>query len=184
MNRRSVAAFWAVFFISAPAWAMNKCTDSAGHVTYQVEACPKNDKATDVKIWGNAKPKPYIAPKGLPVVTPDANIQAPAQAKPLLALYSRWIDIDTLARSTGRIALAGPVGKMQDLLREAKAVQVADCAQDAKKALVALISSDTDAMIAFMQEDEVSSTIYNIALRGDQIKAFESQARMMLCTKP
>lgn len=184
MNRRAVAALMAVFFISAPAWGMNKCTDAAGHVTYQVEACPKNEKAANVKIWGEAKPKPYIAPKGLPVVTPDANIQAPDEAKPLLAIYSRWIDLDTLARSTGRIALSGPVGKMQDLLREAKAVHVADCAQDAKKALVSLISDDTDAMIDFMGQNDLGAKLYDVALRSNQIKAFESQARMMLCTKP
>lgn len=184
MQRMAIAAALAAFCCTSPALAMNKCTDASGGVTYQVDACPKNDKSTDVKIWGSAKPKPYVSPKALPVVTPDANIQAPAEAKPLLALYRRWIDIDTLARSTARIALAGPVGKMQDLLREAQATKVDECAEDAKKALVALISSDTDAMIAFMQKDELSTQLYDIVARGDQIKAFESQARMMLCTKP
>lgn len=163
---------------------MNKCTDAAGKVTYQLDMCPKNAKTAEVKIWGNAMPKPYTPSKRLPVVIPDAKIQAPEEASPLLAIYSRWIDLDTLARSTARIALSGPVGKMQDLLREAQSVQVANCAQDAKQALVKLISGDTDAMIAFMQKDELSSQVYDIALRGDQIKAFESQARMMLCTKP
>ncbi|CQR43699.1 exported hypothetical protein [Thiomonas sp. CB3] len=184
MYRKAFAATLAAFFFGSPAWALNKCTDSAGHVTYQVDACPRSEKATNIKIWGEGKAMPYVPPKKLPVVTPDANIQSPPEAKPLLALYSRWIDIDTLARSTARIALAGPVGKMQDLLREAQAAQVVDCAQDAKKSLVSLISDDTDAMIAFMQKDELATQIYDIALRGNQIKAFELQARMMLCTTP
>lgn len=185
MHPRIFAAALVAFFGATPAWALNKCTDAAGRVTYQAEACPPAHKTTEVKIYGETRP--YVPPKptAKPAdhVEPDRNLQGPPQAAPLLALYNRWIDVDTLARSTSRIALSGPVGKMQDLTREVQAVKVAPCAEEAKKALLSLVSGSTEAMIAFMRKDEIKTAVYDVADRDDQISAFERAVRMMWCTK-
>lgn len=37
----------------SPAWAVNKCTDAAGKVSYQDEKCPAG-KSEELKITGNA----------------------------------------------------------------------------------------------------------------------------------
>lgn len=203
MNRKLTAAVLASLLCAAPAWAMNKCTDSAGSVTYQVEACPKNEKAASVKIWGQEKPlqpyRPGSAPQGprlgfpllpdppkkkTPPVIPNAALSGPRQAAALIAFYQRWIDLDTLSRSTARIALAGPVGKMQDLLREVKASTVPPCAEQAKTDLVTLVSGSTDAMLEFMRNNEIGAILYGAAYRDEQIKAFESDITSMTCTKP
>lgn len=185
MHRQIVAAVMAAFFVAAPAWALNKCTDATGRISYQAEPCPPSHKSADVKIWGEGKPYAQPAPPKKPVehIEPDRNLQGPPQASKLIALYGRWIDVDTLARSTARIALAGPVGKMQDLTREVQETKVAPCAEDAKKALLALVSSSTEAMIAFMRKEELKTAVYDVADRDDQIAAFERAVRMMWCTK-
>lgn len=39
--------------LALPAWAINKCTDAAGKVSYQDEKCPAG-KSEELKITGNA----------------------------------------------------------------------------------------------------------------------------------
>jgi hypothetical protein len=121
--------------------------------------------------------------KSAPPVVPNASISGPQQATQIISAYQRWIDLDTLARSTARIALAGPVGKMQDLLREVRKIPVKPCASQAKNALVTLISGDTDAMLSFMQDNAIGSALYDAAYRDDQVKAFEGAIGEMDCTR-
>lgn len=195
MHRKVIAAALAAMFCAAPAWALNKCTDSAGKVTYQADPCPRSDTSANVKIWGEAKPLTPYRPGSMPLipdppkqvappVVPNASLSGPPQAARLISIYQRWIDLDTLARSTARIALAGPVGKMQDLLREARETPVKPCAQQAKTALVTLISGNTDAMLAFMRDNAIGSSLYDAAYRDEQVKAFEGAVGSMNCGKP
>lgn len=194
MQRMAIAAALAAFCCTSPAWALNKCTDASGSVTYQVESCPKNDKAANVKIWGEQKPLTPYRPGSVPIVpdspkhdkppvVPNASLSGPPEAAALLAIYRRWIDLDTLARSTARVALSGPVGKLQDMVREAQQTAVQPCANDAKEALVALISGDTKSMLAFMQNNELGAAIYDATHRDEQVTAFEGAIQDMRCAK-
>lgn len=66
--------------LSAPAWAVNKCTGPDGKVSFQDAPCAGRGEA--IKVWtsqGEAPPKP--APEKLPVVAEPPKPEAPIVQK-------------------------------------------------------------------------------------------------------
>jgi hypothetical protein len=166
---------------AAPAWAVNKCTEPDGKVSFQDAPCAATSKAETLKTRsGNT-----VAPQGgaltTPKVEPNLKLEGPKEAAPLLAFYRQWIDNEKLLESTARIALAGPVATMQKLLRDVEAYQAQPCLTDAKKELAGLISSNTEATIQFMQKQEVSNMAYQWVHRPKMISAFERAVATARC---
>ena len=91
--------------------------------------------------------------------TKDPNIEK------LIALKGRWDESVLLASSTPRIALAGPVSRLQDLKDQASTLVVAVCYEKARGNLIMLMKSEIFKFFAFMQEDKkTTSTIGNLLI--------------------
>lgn len=169
------------------AQAINKCTQKDGKIVYQDAPC-QNTAANNetVKTWGAGQAAPSAGgttAAGFKRVEPNGNMEGPAEAAQLLAIYRRWVDAERLALSTGRIALSGPVATMQAVQREAENVKVPECLDDAKKSLVELTRKSVTALIQFMRKNEFDSMIYTIGDRGDLVRTFESHIERASCEK-
>ena len=74
-------------------------------------------------------------------------------SKALDAVLARWDDTVKLAGTTGRIALSTPVATLQEIRRDAAALTVPPCMDQAKEKLVASMQGTIDGFIAFMRND-------------------------------
>ncbi|MBB4845002.1 hypothetical protein HNP55_003548 [Paucibacter oligotrophus] len=171
-----------MFLAAAPSWAVNKCTLADGRVVYQDASCGNEVKSTEaVKTWVSNGIEPGARSRSSRDVAPNLKLAGPAQAKGLLDLYRRWADADRLARTTGRIALAGPVANLQSLQREAEAVVVPECLFPASKALTTLITKSTEAIIEFMGKQEIKNMVYEIVDKPKLIPEFENAVSTARC---
>jgi len=170
---------------SAQALAINKCTGKDGKVVYSDAPCQTSAiSANQVKTWGAGQAAPGAVgttAAGARRVEPNGQLQGPDDAKPLLAVYRRWVDAERLATSTGRIALAGPVSSMQAVQRDAEALAVPQCLSEARRALVDLTAASTAALIEFMRKNELQAMVYTLADRGSLVRAFESEVERANC---
>lgn len=82
-----------------------------------------------------------------------------ADAK-LKELMVRFQDASELAKSSSRIALAGPVASLQQIKRDLPAVVVPKCMENVKKNIVAAMEHHIQLFLSFMQSDERSSAHY------------------------
>jgi hypothetical protein len=180
--RASVFACMAGVF-AAPSWGINKCTGADGKVSFQDGPCPNSAKEEVIKQRANNTANTgSAAPVAAPRVEPNLKLEGPKEAVQLLAFYRQWSDSERLLESTARIALAGPVGNLQKLQREVETYQSPACVAPAKTELVSLISANTDAMISFMQKQEVSIMAYQLVRRPALIKAFEGAVGSARCS--
>lgn len=170
-----------VVWVCAPAWAVNKCTGADGKVTYQQAACPTSAKdQQQIKTWVNRGYEPQKMAAGV-LVEPNLKLAGPPQAAPLLALYRRWADAERLALSTSRVALAGPAAGLQGLQREAEALQAPQCLADARKALLALVTKSTEAILQFLGKEELTAMVYQRVSRPGLIQDFEKAVAAAQC---
>lgn len=70
----------------------------------------------------------------------------------LNAIESRWDDAHTLASSTARIALATPVGELQNVKRDLEKLEVSECLIPAKEALSSYMNSNIANFLSFMAD--------------------------------
>lgn len=169
-------------FIAVPAWAVNKCTLADGRVVYQDAPCSNEAKtAQSVKTWTEAGEAPVRPRKPVKAVEPNLKLSGPAQAKGLLDLYRRWADADKLARTTPRVALAGPVASLQALQREAEGMSVAECLAPAGKALTTLVTRSTESIIEFMGRREATNMVYELVDKPALIPDFETAIASARC---
>lgn len=66
---------------------------------------------------------------------------------------AQWADAMTIATSTPRIGLAGPVSNLQKIRQEVQAIDVPDCLANSKQHLVKGMNHGVEAMLAFMRND-------------------------------
>ena len=79
----------------------------------------------------------------------------------LQAKITEFSDGVSVAESTARISLSGPVGDLQKIQRDTSDVQVPSCMEDAKKLLTGGMRTSIDGFIAFMgQESDTTVTGY------------------------
>lgn len=171
----------AVTALAAPVWAINKCTAPDGKVSFQDGPCDAAVKAEVIKGRGGNNIAAQAPTPTQPRIEPNLKLDGPKEAGPLLAFYRQWGDNEKLLASTPRIALAGPVGTMQKLLRDVEAYEAPSCLVVAKKELAGLISANTDATIQFMQKQEVSNMAYQLVHRPKMVRAFEGAVETARC---
>ncbi|MBK9292819.1 MAG: hypothetical protein IPM52_14520 [Bacteroidetes bacterium] len=71
------------------------------------------------------------------------------------SINEEWDDAIAIANSTARMSLAGPLGELQSIAREARQIEPPECAQDAHVAWVSYQEFTIGAFLAFMgQEDD------------------------------
>lgn len=82
----------------------------------------------------------------------EENMRAVEKAVFAVALQrSKWSDASTLASSTARIALSGPVANLQTLRRETQAMIVPPCLDRAKATLLEGMGKEIEGFVIFMQ---------------------------------
>lgn len=87
---------------------------------------------------------------------------------------AKWKDASKLASSTSRIALSGPVGKLQDLHREVGSIAVPACLIGARDKLAQLVMLEVDVYLQFMRDVKYESTSsYYMALELASMAAAE-----------
>lgn len=74
-----------------------------------------------------------------------------ASAK-MMGITEKYIDAFALASSTSRIALAGSIESMQEIKREANAVEVPQCLEEAKYWQIQAMEADINAFMLFMAQ--------------------------------
>lgn len=71
-------------------------------------------------------------------------------------LLDRWDDAVAIADSTGRIALAGPVGELQTIRRELGNLDPPECAATVHNTAVDMMENTIDGFLLFMQQESDS----------------------------
>lgn len=88
----------------------------------------------------------------------ERRLKLAGQLLGLDKLKIEFTEAQRVALNTGRIALAGPIGRMQDVLIKARAYEAGDCAAEIKGYLIAWMSLGVDGMTAFMGKEETRSS--------------------------
>ena len=93
------------------------------------------------------------------------------------ALHAKWGDARQIASSTGRIALAGPVKQMQDILRELESMPLVGCAQRVRAELTEGMTMELQGFLSFMQQapDDISAWSFHEAKKS--YESARSEAR-------
>ena len=81
---------------------------------------------------------------------PCGTKRVEASVVQLRSQADKWGDAVQLVSRTPRIALAGPVGRLQDIRRETREMVMAPCADHARNLLVRSMDHTIDAVMAFM----------------------------------
>lgn len=88
-------------------------------------------------------------------------------------LFDEWDDANTLASTTSRIALAGPVGQLQALRRRATDLNPPACAEFVHAELIDYMDETVDTYIAFMSDasdSEMSRRFRDASEKLDRFK--------------
>ena len=73
-------------------------------------------------------------------------------------LFDRWFDAIEIADSTPRMSLAGPVGELQAIRREAENLDYPNCAVRVRRLLISVMDHSIEGYLLFMR-DEAESRI-------------------------
>lgn len=80
--------------------------------------------------------------------------QNPQHRKDFESLLTEWADAEKLAGSTGRIALAQPVTKLQEIKRKLESATYSGCLEASRLLFILSMNSHIDAYIEFMRGSE------------------------------
>lgn len=76
---------------------------------------------------------------------------------PITAQAEEFDDAVQIAESSSRMTLAGPLADLQEIRRETRDVEVAECAQPALDALLAYMDAEIELLLAFATNDETDA---------------------------
>ncbi len=99
------------------------------------------------------------------------------------AIYARWNDALKLADSTARIALSGPVGKLQEIKREAESHMVPECLVDSKKKMVDGMNKMIDGFMQFMGDADIGKILAHVSF-GEGRKLFDEYEKGAAACNP
>lgn len=99
----------------------------------------------------------------------------------LAGIYARWNDALTLANSTSRIALSGPVSNLQGIRREVQALVVPDCLSDAKNSLLQGMEKINEGFIAFMGSSDVGKILAQVLFDEAKVFFMEYEEKSKTC---
>lgn len=95
----------------------------------------------------------------------------PIYAESMSEIQSKWEDTFEIAISTSRISLAGPVGNLQNIRREASKVTAPDCIADSHENYLEGMDTFIDIFLDFMSDadaepDELDINIAQLQILG------------------
>jgi type II secretory pathway pseudopilin PulG len=105
-------------------------------------------------------------------------------SKALDSLLARWDDAVKLASTTSRISLPVQVAALQDIRRDASALTVPPCMDEAKVHLVNSMQATIDAFMAFMANEDKLGDVF-AKEKFDEAKAdfAEFESSRMTCSQ-
>ncbi len=89
----------------------------------------------------------------------------------LFDLHRRWDDAEQVARSTARIALPGPLARLQGIRQEVETLDVPRCANEAKAALRTLMRAREQAILTFMNREDARAR-ESLRASNEQLEAY------------
>lgn len=95
---------------------------------------------------------PTITPEATMTPVPSCAAMTAAWLVEVEPLLEQWDDALVLAGSTARVNLSGPVGTLQQLARDIKAIEPPICAVDAYGYLVTYLDAKVDKFLLFMSQ--------------------------------
>lgn len=84
----------------------------------------------------------------------NITITNPQHIKSFNQIFAEWQDAEKVAGSTGRIALAQPVSKLQEIKRKLAASSYAGCMETTRVLYVTAMNTQIDAYLEFMKGEE------------------------------
>ena len=134
------------------AWGKYQQNEAEKLVAAQAERDKKISEAKAELL--NAGIDPDDAQKVAEVKVDKVTITNPQHIKDFNEIFSEWEDAEKVAASTGRIALAQPVAKLQEIKRRLAAESYAGCMETTRILYVAAMNSQIEAYLDFMRGKE------------------------------
>lgn len=134
------------------AWGKYQQNEAEKPVAAQAERDKKISEAKAELL--NAGIDPDDAQKVAEVKVDNVTITNPQHIKVFNEIFSEWEDAEKVAASTGRIALAQPVAKLQEIKRRLAAESYAGCMETTRILYVAAMNSQIEAYLDFMRGKE------------------------------
>ena len=134
------------------AWGKYQQNEAEKLVAAQAERDKKISEAKAELL--NAGIDPDDAQKVAEVKVDNVTITNPQHIKVFNEIFSEWEDAEKVAASTGRIALAQPVAKLQEIKRRLAAESYAGCMETTRILYVAAMNSQLEAYLDFMRGKE------------------------------
>lgn len=134
------------------AWGKYQQNEAEKLVAAQAERDKKISEAKAELL--NAGIDPDDAQKVAEVKVDNVTITNPQHIKVFNEIFSEWEDAEKVAASTGRIALAQPVAKLQEIKRRLAAESYAGCMETTRILYVAAMNSQIEAYLDFMRGKE------------------------------
>ena len=162
------------------AWGKYQQNEAEKLVAAQAERDKKISEAKAELL--NAGIDPDDAQKVAEVKVDNVTITNPQHIKVFNEIFSEWEDAEKVAASTGRIALAQPVAKLQEIKRRLAAESYAGCMETTRILYVAAMNSQIEAYLDFMRgiEGEAAAQIKFI----DYEKQVEQAKKEYIRCKP
>ncbi|WP_373686001.1 hypothetical protein [Acinetobacter sp. YH12105] len=134
------------------AWGKYQQNEAEKLVAAQAERDKKISEAKAELL--SAGIDPNDAQKVAEVKVDNVTITNPQHIKVFNEIFSEWEDAEKVAASTGRIALAQPVAKLQEIKRRLAAESYAGCMETTRILYVAAMNSQIEAYLDFMRGKE------------------------------
>ena len=134
------------------AWGKYQQNEAEKLVAAQAERDKKISEAKAELL--NAGIDPDDAQKVAEVKVDNVTITNSQHIKVFNEIFSEWEDAEKVAASTGRIALAQPVAKLQEIKRRLAAESYAGCMETTRILYVAAMNSQIEAYLDFMRGKE------------------------------
>lgn len=83
--------------------------------------------------------------------------------------YMRFVDDLKVASATGRIALSGPVGRMQQSVRELREIQTGECLQQVQSNIAEGMTTIINGFITFMDADNPDDDSTSLIAKGSKL---------------
>lgn len=99
----------------------------------------------------------------------------------LNSIYARWNDALKLADSTARIALSGPVGKLQEIKREAESLMVPACLVEPKKKMIEGMNKMVDGFMQFMGDADIGKILARVSFEDGRKLFVEYETGSAAC---
>ncbi len=129
-------------------------------------------------------PTPVPTPTAPPTAIPPCAVLAADYLADHTALIDRWRDAATLADSTARVALAGPIADLQAIRRELLALEPPDCARVVHLSTERYMTHLIESLLMFMRDEPRAAVTDEIILARDQLDLMKAELAAIEATSP